>query len=240
MVNLWGRTLVRLFFGIAFLLLLFVLSVKDIQDRILPSVSAVFPIESWYDSQLYIQTRFKDLNQHVENQRHSAQSFILIGDSHFQGLQPYFDEQAFFTYAVAGATAKITIERLPKSLVHADVDQVIILLGFNDLKFRQASEVLSDFQVLVRNLQRQFIDSTQPMILMTLMPVAEEREYLNVQILELNAGIKQLAVQEGITVIDLHAHFLNEDWAAFFQKDGVHLNPLGNEWLSDVVDQILK
>jgi hypothetical protein len=107
MVKLW----VRLFFGVVFLLLVFLLSVKDIQDRILPSVSAIFPVESWYDSQRHIQTRFKDLNQTVENQRHSARSFILIGDSHFQGLQPYLDDQAVFTYAVAGATVKIMIEK---------------------------------------------------------------------------------------------------------------------------------
>src|SRR5690606_42154765 len=62
------------------------------------------------------------------------------------------------------------------------------------------------------------------------------------EIAEVNKGLKKLAKKEGITLIDLHPHFLDEydRLDPLYTEEGLHLNAIGYQMWSKLLKPYLE
>jgi lysophospholipase L1-like esterase len=113
--------------------------------------------------------------------------------------------------------------------------KVFILIGINDIARNiPDSVILDNYRKMVRRIKA--ASPATKIYFHTLLPVNNEftaRNHFNKDehIHYVNKGIKELGVQEGITIIDLYPHFLNADQKLDkkYTADGLHLTAAGYE-----------
>ena len=120
--------------------------------------------------------------------------------------------------------------------------KVFILIGINDISRNVPdSIILRNYQNIIYRIKKE--SPSTKIYFQTLLPVNNEvlpvkNQYnKDEHILYVNAELKKLAVQEKITLIDLHPHFLNADKKLDkkFTVDGLHLNAEGYKVWADVL-----
>jgi lysophospholipase L1-like esterase len=113
--------------------------------------------------------------------------------------------------------------------------KVFILIGINDIARNiPDSVILDNYRKMIVSIKA--VSPRTAIYFHTLLPVNNEftaRNHFNKDehILYINKGIKELGVQEKITIIDLYPHFLNTDQKLDkkYTADGLHLNVAGYE-----------
>jgi lysophospholipase L1-like esterase len=159
---------------------------------------------------------------------------LFLGDSiTAQGdWQAWFPEVDALNFGVPGNTTDDVMARVD-SVVAADPDEIILLIGTNDLGTRQTVEHL------VRNVQSVMVDLRRElpgvrMLLQSVMP--RGREFAD-RIQDANIHLRQFSATVHAQYLDLWPAMALEDGELnpAFSDDRLHLNDAGYQaWLSEL------
>ncbi|MCR6720513.1 MAG: GDSL-type esterase/lipase family protein [Chitinophagaceae bacterium] len=165
---------------------------------------------------------------------HSQNDVVFLGNS----ITDYnnWNELLQMPYAKnRGISGDITfgvLERLDE-VIEGKPSKVFILIGINDISRNIPEAVILQNHKRILQRIKQGSPRTQ-IFLQTLLPVNNEvpgRTEFNkfAQILKVNEGLKKLAAEEKVTLIDLFSHFSNTagKLEKRFTYDGLHLNAEG-------------
>jgi lysophospholipase L1-like esterase len=164
----------------------------------------------------------------------TADTVLFLGDSITQGgdWAAWFPELNTLNFGVGGDTTEDVLARLD-TVVEAQPDEIVLLIGTNDLGLRR------NVETLVRNVQSILVDLRRDlpgtrMLVQSVMP--RGKEFAD-RIREANIHLRQFSST-------VHAQFLDL-WPAMALEDGeinpdysddrLHLNAAGYEaWLSEL------
>ena len=164
----------------------------------------------------------------------TADTVVFLGDSLTQGgdWESWFPDLNAINLGVGGNTTEDVLGRL-ESVVALNPDEIVLLIGTNDLGMRRTVENL------VRNIQSILVDLRRdlPGSRMLVQSIAPRGREFADRIREANIHLRQLSAT-------VHAQFLDL-WPVMALKDGelnptfsddrLHLNDAGYEaWLSEL------
>lgn len=159
---------------------------------------------------------------------------LFLGDSitAHGDWESWFPDLNILNFGVSGDTSDDVINRLP-AVVAADPDEVILLIGTNDLGTRHTVEHL------VRNVQSILVDLRRDlpgsrMLVQSVMP--RGREFSD-RIQEANIHLRQFSATVHAQYLDLWPALALDDGELnpAFSDDRLHLNDAGYQaWLSEL------
>jgi len=159
---------------------------------------------------------------------------LFIGDSHIQGLAVSSVISNSVNFGIGGDTTKGVINRLPYYTHIFKSKQVILAIGYNDLKVRSLAEIIENFQTILN-----FFPSRVHIVVSAVHPIDEEFVKISIdneQIKALNFRVFQLSQEyENVTFISIAEDITTK--GALSKKyhigDGVHLNKAGYDvWIT--------
>jgi lysophospholipase L1-like esterase len=159
---------------------------------------------------------------------------LFLGDSitAHGDWQTWFPDVNTLNFGVGGDTTDDIIARLG-AVVEADPDEVILLIGTNDLGTRQSVEhLVRNVQSILVDLRRQLPGSR--MLVQSIMP--RGREFAD-RIQEANIHLRQFCATVHAQYLDLWPALALEDGELnpAFSDDRLHLNEAGYQaWLSEL------
>jgi lysophospholipase L1-like esterase len=162
------------------------------------------------------------------------ETIVFLGDSITQGGDwgAWFPEVNTINQGIGGDTTDDVLRRLD-AVVAADPDEILLLVGTNDLGTRQSVEHL------VRNIQSILVDLRRDlpgarMLVQSILP--RGREFSD-RIQEANIHLRQFAATVHAQYLDLWPTFALEDGELnpLYSDDRLHLNAAGYDaWLSEL------
>jgi lysophospholipase L1-like esterase len=162
------------------------------------------------------------------------ETIVFLGDSITQGGDwgAWFPEQNTINYGVGGDTTDDLLRRLD-AVVAAAPDEILLLIGTNDLGTRQSVEhLVRNIQSIMVQLRRDLPGAR--MLLQSILP--RGREFCD-RIQEANIHLRQFAATVRAQYLDLWPAFALEDGEInpLYSDDRLHLNAAGYEaWLSEL------
>jgi lysophospholipase L1-like esterase len=162
------------------------------------------------------------------------ETIVFLGDSITQGGDwgAWFPEQNTINHGIGGDTTDDVLRRLD-AVVAADPDEVLLLIGTNDLGTRQSVEhLVRNIQSIMVQLRRDLPGAR--MLLQSILP--RGREFSD-RIQEANIHLRQFAATIHAQYLDLWPAFALEDGEInpLYSDDRLHLNAAGYEaWLSEL------
>jgi lysophospholipase L1-like esterase len=164
----------------------------------------------------------------------TADTVLFLGDSITQGgdWPAWFPELNTLNFGVGGDTTEDVLARLD-TVVEAQPDEIVLLIGTNDLGLRR------NVETLVRNIQSILVDLRRDlpgsrMLVQSVMP--RGREFAD-RIREANIHLRQFSATVHAQFLDLWPTMALEDGEInpVFSDDRLHLNESGYEaWLSEL------
>ncbi|MBI5632513.1 MAG: GDSL family lipase [Nitrospirae bacterium] len=166
---------------------------------------------------------------------------LFLGDS----LIEYFDwserfpEQEVCNFGIAGETVEGLYSRLRGVFKGVkSPDFVFIMSGINSMAM--GDEGIADtYRNIVREIRQAY--PSAKVIVQSLLPVLFP--YIsNEDIRHMNASLRQMAADEKVLYLDIHAKFLDEEGrpvAAYLMDDGVHVSGEGYRVWSDEVGKLI-
>ncbi|MCU1557353.1 MAG: hypothetical protein JWN09_1348 [Microbacteriaceae bacterium] len=164
----------------------------------------------------------------------TADTVLFLGDSITQGgdWATWFPELNTLNFGVGGDTTEDVLARLD-TVVEAQPDEIVLLIGTNDLGLRR------NVETLVRNVQSILVDLRRDlpgsrMLVQSVMP--RGREFAD-RIREANIHLRQFSATVHAQFLDLWPTMALEDGEInpAFSDDRLHLNGAGYEaWLSEL------
>jgi lysophospholipase L1-like esterase len=164
----------------------------------------------------------------------TADTVLFLGDSITQGgdWATWFPELNTLNFGVGGDTTEDVLARLD-AVVEAQPDEIVLLVGTNDLGLRR------NVETLVRNVQSILVDLRRDlpgsrMLVQSVMP--RGREFAD-RIREANIHLRQFSATVHAQFLDLWPAMALEDGEInpAFSDDRLHLNDAGYEaWLSEL------
>jgi lysophospholipase L1-like esterase len=148
---------------------------------------------------------------------------ITAGNSYIPTLAALL-QKSFVNEAIPGSETGVGVDLVGSGLANTHPGFVTILYGINDLIMGyDAGVAINNLRYMVRAAKN---NKSAPVIA-TLTPVAGDYYGLISGIQRMNAAIRQMAAEEGATLVDLE-EALNWD-PAYLQADGLHPNTAGND-----------
>ena len=164
----------------------------------------------------------------------TADTVVFLGDSLTQGgdWAGWFPELNAVNLGIGGNTTGDVLARL-ESVVTVGPDEIVLLIGTNDLSLRHSVESL------VRNIQSMLVDLRRDlpgsrMLVQSIMP--RGREFAD-RIREANIHLRQFSATIHAQFLDLWPALALEDGELnpTFSDDRLHLNDAGYDmWLSEL------
>jgi len=156
----------------------------------------------------------------------------LIADYNWQKRMPHMTVQK---HGIPGATAQDILDVLPSIPVHSHPDLVLVMVGTNDL-YKENYDFRQTLKEIIQTCNQQFAGAE--ILLNNIFPM--ELDHLSPETIEtVNCHIKELAIQTGCCLLDMHKHFHTNKLDTIFQEDKIHLTELGYElWCRNVLEHI--
>lgn len=164
----------------------------------------------------------------------TADTVVFLGDSLTQGgdWSAWFPDLNALNFGIGGNTSEDVLARLD-SVVAAQPDEIVLLVGTNDFGLRR------NVETLVRNVQSILVDLRRDlpgsrMLVQSVMP--RGREFAD-RIREANIHLRQFSATVHAQFLDLWPAMALEDGELnpVFSEDRLHLNDAGYEaWLSEL------
>ena len=160
-------------------------------------------------------------------------SVIFIGDSHVQGLAVAAVTDKAVNYGIGNDTTVGVLRRVKEYHSLSKSSAVVLEIGFNDLRFRSNTEILTHYNQILTQLP----DSIG-VVLCAVHPVGQSKHDLfNHRIHELNGELRDLSQQfDHVTFLDVFEDKLAPGGfmpADYQLADAIHLSKKGNEiWIS--------
>lgn len=173
------------------------------------------------------------------NYEHSCGNIYFLGNSITFGAD--WNELLVLPKArnrgISGDITFGVLERL-EEIIKAQPFKIFILIGINDIARNIPDSVVIHNCALMIKRIRSGAPNTH-IFIQTLLPVnntfEQHKNHHNKanHIAAVNEGLKKLATQTGVNLVDLHPHFLDSDGrlSKEYTSDGLHLNAMGyNLW----------
>lgn len=138
-------------------------------------------------------------------------------------------------YGVSGSLSSYGADNVYSVLGSYQPGYLLILYGVNDLIHGYSTEsVISNLRAMIAAAKA---SQTIPVIA-TLTPVFDSHGFIDGAIIELNAGIRQLGIEENIYVVDLEYAF---NWnSVYMGSDGLHPNSEGHDLIAVTFYDVLQ
>ena len=190
-------------------------NIRDVTIRV---VTRMLPLENRvHDNYL--------LKQYINDTTSLSNTIILIGDSHLYYFHQYAQcNKHIVNRAIPGETTKGIMVRDTLDLRNVYGSKIIFQVGYNDLKYRNVSQIFRYLDSLIQCYKRNCL------IVLSLFPVNKERTWINKQICQINLHLQEQCRRSNITFINVYDELLNEEGTGInpdYSIDGVHLNESG-------------
>jgi len=209
---------------------------------------AVQLLENWLlKEQEKIQTKYRELNQVSVIEP----DIIFIGDSivEYYPLQELFGtEKTIVNRGIRGYQTKLLLENLDAHLYGGAVDQIVLLIGTNDIgKDVPMNEALDNLERVIQSIARNY--PLSQIKLLSILPVNEGEKYKQTVYIRTNEKIREWnQAYEALTSAYMQVDFvpvydslidtegqLKKDYTT----DGLHLSVAGYQALSEALKEYL-
>ena len=209
---------------------------------------AVQLLENWLlKEQEKIQTKYRELNQVSVLEP----DIIFIGDS----IVEYYPLQELFGVAktivnrgIRGYQTRLLLENLDAHLYGDAVDQIVLLIGTNDIgKDIPMNEALYNLEGVIQSLNRDY--PLSQIKLVSILPVNEGEEYKQTVYIRTNEKIKEWnQAYEALASAYMQVDFLpiydsltdaEGQLKSAYTTDGLHLSVAGYQALSEALKEYL-
>lgn len=209
---------------------------------------AVQLLENWLlMEQEKIQTKYRELNQVSVLEP----DIIFIGDSivEYYPLQELFgDAMTIVNRGIRGYQTRLLLENLDAHLYGDAVDQIVLLIGTNDIgKDVSMNETLDNLERVIQSIAREY--PLSQIKLLSILPVNEGEKYkqtvyirTNEKIREWNQAYEALAsayVQVDFVSIYDSLTDTEGQLQSAYTTDGLHLSVAGYQALSEALKGVL-
>ena len=209
---------------------------------------AVQLLENWLlKEQEKIQTKYRELNQVSVLEP----DIIFIGDSivEYYPLQELFgDAMTIVNRGIRGYQTRLLLENLDAHLYGDAVDQIVLLIGTNDIgKDVPMNEALDNLERVIQSIAREY--PLSQIKLLSILPVNEGEKYkqtvyirTNEKIREWNQAYEALAsayVQVDFVSIYDSLTDTEGQLQSAYTTDGLHLSVAGYQALSEALKGVL-
>ncbi len=166
---------------------------------------------------------------------------LFIGDS----LIEYFDwagrfpSYSVYNMGVAGETVDglyARIDRIIKAI--ESPDRIFIMSGINNMAMEDKGFV-PKYRKIITKLGERYPDAT--IFVQSLLPVLFPF-ISNEDVIEINVELRKLAADKGVSYVDIHSHFLDQQQnpnPSCLAADGVHLSEKGYVVWSGEIENLL-
>ena len=209
---------------------------------------AVQLLENWLlKEQAKIQTKYRELNQISVLEP----DVIFIGDSivEYYPLQELFGtEKTIVNRGIRGYQTRLLLENLDAHLYGGAVDQIVLLIGTNDIgKDVPMNEALDNLERVIQSIARNY--PLSQIKLLSILPVNEGEKYKQTVYIRTNEKIREWnQAYEALTSAYMQVDFvpvydslidtegqLKKDYTT----DGLHLSVAGYQALSEALKEYL-
>lgn len=209
---------------------------------------AVQLLENWLlKEQAKIQTKYRELNQISVLEP----DVIFIGDSivEYYPLQELFGtEKTIVNRGIRGYQTRLLLENLDAHLYGDAVDQIVLLIGTNDIgKDVPMNEALDNLERVIQSIARNY--PLSQIKLLSILPVNEGEKYKQTVYIRTNEKIREWnQAYEALTSAYMQVDFvpvydslidtegqLKKDYTT----DGLHLSVAGYQALSEALKEYL-
>ena len=165
----------------------------------------------------------------------SKKDIIFVGNSITQGIDwaELLQNKHARNRGISGDITYGVLERL-REITEGQPAKVFVLIGINDIEHNiPDSLIVNNYRRIIRQIKAE--SPRTKIYFHTLLPVNNEftqfKKHYNKDehIAFVNSGLKKIAAEENITLIDLHPHFLDASnkLDKRYTVDGLHLNAEG-------------
>lgn len=215
---IWFALIVLLGWG---LYLPFKKEYRVVADYVLPALSQIIPIESYFLNSVSYKRKIHQYSQLID--RNKNYDIVLLGDSHIE----FFDRNhngLWLNLGISNDTTEGLIKRLGSSNGFS-AKSVYLMIGYNDLRYRSPSKVILNFKKIISLLKKTGIDKVY---VFSILPVQSQRKFINSNILSINIQLKQLSTIMSFEYLNIHGIFYQKGGMDLsLSYDGVHLNSAG-------------
>lgn len=209
---------------------------------------AVQLLENWLlKEQAKIQTKYRELNQISLLEP----DMIFIGDS----IVEYYPLQELFGVAktivnrgIRGYQTRLLLENLDAHLYGDAVDQIVLLIGTNDIgKDVSMNDALDNLERVIQSIAREY--PLSQIKLLSILPVNEGEEYKQTVYIRTNEKIREWnQAYEALVSAYMQVDFLpiydsltdsKGQLQSAYTTDGLHLSVAGYQALSDALKTYL-
>lgn len=209
---------------------------------------AVQLLENWLlKEQEKIQTKYRELNQISVLEP----DIIFIGDSivEYYPLQELFGTaKTIVNRGLRGYQTKLLLENLDVHLYGDAVDQIVLLIGTNDIgKDVSMNEALDNLERVIQSIAREY--PLSQIKLLSILPVNEGERYKQTVYIRTNEKIREWnQAYEALTSAYMQVDFVSiydsltdseGQLQSAYTTDGLHLSVAGYQALSDTLKTYL-
>ena len=205
---------------------------------------AVQLLENWLlKEQEKIQTKYRELNQVSVLEP----DIIFIGDSivEYYPLQELFgDAMTIVNRGIRGYQTRLLLENLDAHLYGDAVDQIVLLIGTNDIgKDVSMNETLDNLERVIQSIAREY--PLSQIKFLSILPVNEGEEYKQTVYIRTNEKIREWnQAYEALTSAYMQVDFVpiydsltdsEGQLQSTYTTDGLHLSVAGYQALSEAL-----
>ncbi len=151
---------------------------------------------------------------------------VFLGDSITRRfmLDEYFPAEKILNRGIFSDTTEGCLARLETNVNTLLPVKTFILIGHNDLPYRDSRQIVENIETIVRSI------SGGSKYLQSILPVFGDKPGINKRIVSINSELEKFCIEtEGCVYIDLHSFYVDKEGGldAKYSLDGVHLNQNG-------------
>jgi lysophospholipase L1-like esterase len=151
---------------------------------------------------------------------------VFLGDSFTAGLDvSLFKREDIENRGIKGDTTVGILRRLNVNLHNIPVQEVFLMIGGNDLKFRNNDEIVKNIVAITQHI------SSDHIYVQSLFPLHARRRWFNKRIRSLNNRLEMIFIaNEKVTYLNIYPYFEGRKKGnkIYLTRDGTHLNDRGN------------
>lgn len=174
-----------------------------------------------------------------EDYMRKSENIVFLGDSitDWYPLEEIYGDLPIVNSGVAGYETHDILERLDDMVYKYNPTKVFILIGTNDLKYKDEDEneeeIAQNIEKIIKNIQKN--RSNAKIYVQSIYPVNKEikndytEERNNDEIIEVNKMIKEYCEENNVNYIDMFNALAddNGNFSEDYTKDGLHPTDLG-------------
>jgi len=174
----------------------------------------------------------------ILNRRYKEKSYIVfVGDSITKrfNINEFFEKDNIINRGIFSDTTLGLIKRLEKNINNLKIDKLFIMIGYNDLKYRDNNSIINNIEEIVRS------SSAKTIYVQSILPVDLNNQELNLRINLINNSLSDSAIKNNYIFINLNDKFKDENGSLDpkLSIDGTHPNFHGYTlWFSIVKEYI--